>query len=796
MKKKLGIMPAAILLFAAFLLTGCPQPGGGGGYPGSSVIDYKAHDLSDPSNDPRENGQNNQENNNDGQNQTPPPKNNTDGESTGNEETTTAFAATLITNTTWYFEKADCTDNSCERDHYTETQNPDGQSSGQESSYTEPTIVSTNIEDKSKEYDTPTSKLYLHVDNNNNAFFGAVSWNERGTEYWKEKTITYSDGKTSKEEVEGSYRKVISSSGEKTFTPYARGTVKQNPTDSKKILFDFPYANMIIGNPSDPSDKSNMYLSVNSLGKYLGTTKLVKNSKGEGYDDVTPSINNNKLKLVYFVQTYTCKQKAPDGINICGNTYSDDYYTIWEKAEFSEAMLTADIVKNEESLKNKVFMKKNETFTAENSYDYYCFYKDGFIKVKDFYEYWGNDIFVESKNSSSEDKKTYIVSHKNGKYYLNIKDDSYLYYFTDAAENAKQDFSEYYYKDSSSEKIYYKSISAIPYTDRLVKNNELKGNKYKYKKDFVSGKIWYEQAASWSDSNGNKLECTNISSNNEIQTYALTLDGTAVEIKDIAKESDDKYIILLEAKSVVLEDKKDGTIIIKDGTNQYTLNYESRYGYKDDDFVEIDLTFENADTKLTDFDFEGSKYKLPKTTSIEELRKMYEAIPEVKKQKVGFGYVAFDKKDGTIIADSVKVQELDPKTLYIGYNKMASSFDITLAYKGSNFRFHRHNLYDNYNVEVIENLGDTVTVSGKDPSSARKPVYTQTVKITVVPETTGQNLKELFEQHSQEYDKVLQFTYGSEVLTPEKTLSMAGIKQGDTITVSETTQSFDNPYYY
>lgn len=790
MKKKSGIMPAAILLFAAFLLTGCPQPGGGGGYPGSSIINVDPHDLSVPDDEPGENTQNDSS----GEQQTTKP-NDQENQSSDEEDTETPFARTVLTNTTWYFEKSDYTDNSCEREHYQTTQNPDDGQSGEQGSYTEPTIVSTSTEDKSRNYDTPYSKYYLHVDSNNNAFFGVVSWDERGTEYWKEETITYSNGQIAKDEVENSYRKVISYSGDKTFTPAARGTVQQNQEDSTKLSFNFPYANIVINANSNTGDKKDMYLSVNTVESGLLTTKLIKNSEGQGYDKVTPTINNNKLRLVYFVKSYTCGQLAPDGINKCGNTYSDDYYTIWEKADFSEAMLTADIVKDKESIRNKVFMKKDETFTAGNSYDYYCFYKDGFIKVKDLYEFWGNDTFVETNETSSSNKKAYIVSQKNGKYYLNIKDDdSNFYCFTDAAENATQDFSEYY-SENYSEKTYYKSISAIPYTDRLLKNNKLEGNKYKYKKGFEPGKIWYEQAATWSDTDGNKLECTGISAE-ELQTYALTLDGAATEIKDIAKAADDKYIILLEAKSVILQDKKDGTIIIKDGDKQYTLNYASRYGYKDDDFVEIDLTFENTEAKFADFDHNGSNYKLPKTITVNKLRELYKALPEIKTAKVGFDYLAFDKKDGSLIADTVKAAELNPKTLYIATNKNEAAFDITLAYKGSYFCFSRHKLYDSYNVEVIENLGDQITVPGNNPDLAREPVFTQTVKITVMPETTGRDLKELFINTSQKYAE-LKLTYGAnkDVLNPESTLSQAGIKQGDTITVSET-QASDFPSFY
>ena len=65
-----------------------------------------------------------------------------------------------------------------------------------------------------------------------------------------------------------------------------------------------------------------------------------------------------------------------------------------------------------------------------------------------------------------------------------------------------------------------------------------------------------------------------------MQEYTVTLDNKSSEIKNVVKaESGEKYYILLEDRCIILEDKKDESIIITDGDKTYTLKYDSRLGY-------------------------------------------------------------------------------------------------------------------------------------------------------------------------------------------------------------------------
>ena len=215
---------------------------------------------------------------------------------------------------------------------------------------------------------------------------------------------------------------------------------------------------------TEPDVIADMFLSiyVNNKNDGLHVTHLLNDNyvdKGQ-----TASKKGNNLRLEYLVDEHSCGDKAPDG-SPCPTRLTDKYYTLWEPATFSEAMLTANPISAEDTLKGKIFSDKKE-YVAGDTYDYFAFSEDGSAYDANVLEYWGNNIFFATKtitglSGNSWDVITgnpWIVSEKNKKYYLRIKGDQSLYYFEEAAEGSEQDFSDFYCSNYAGDKVSYTPI--------------------------------------------------------------------------------------------------------------------------------------------------------------------------------------------------------------------------------------------------------------------------------------------------------------------------------------------------
>lgn len=741
----------------------------------------------------------------------------------------TSSSSTAITNTTWFYLKAGSDKASCTRSHYVAPSNPyggsgyddpyggSGSGSGSGSGNSEPTITSESTIDQSKNgYNEKITAYYLHVDKSNNAFFGVAEWTETYTETWKEKVTNWSNNTQTKEEVDGSRKRDVTATSAKSYKPYAMGTAKDS---SGKIEFDFPYLNTIINQQNDTSSSSSSYddyyddyptnPSGSGSSNQTNTTEfnvipdmflsIYVNNQNDGLH-VTHLLNDNytdkgqsaskkgkNLRLEYLVKEHSCGDKAPDGTP-CPTQLIDKYYTLWEPATYDEAMLTANLIPVEDCLKDKVFTNSND-WVVDETYDYFGFYEKGSVKETAAIDYWGSGIFCANKTIKGKEKNTYyavtnddpwVVSEKNGKYYLKIKGDGTVYYFDEPAQGSSQDYAKFYYKDYTDAKVCYYMIEGAIGKEYLLYNTEyFIGNKFKYKKGYVSDKEWYRQAATWKDDKGNAIECSSCSEekygSKEGQAYKVKLDNKEYDVIEVGDCGIDKYGVRFDGGAVSLTDKKDGTIIIKYNDSSYTLSYDSRFGYDENDFVWVDLSFEKEPEinpeaafyyyegySLNDFDDDGSKYNLPKTMKVSELVSF--CLPEEKKY---FSNNAYKAKGGDLVAADKTMEELGtPRTLYLVHEKDATAITVDLEYDGSNYY-----------------------LGGKEGYEYTYTSYLYTVTITIVLDSSlkGSDLLTFIQPRASAGDSSLKITYGdgSKTIEPSQTLKDAGIKDGDKITFVE-----------
>ena len=522
--------------------------------------------------------------------------------------------------------------------------------------------------------------------------------------------------------------------------------------------------------------KPDMYLSLyaNNKNDGLWKTKLLNNN---GY--VVASKKGDKLYLNYATGGWTCTDKIDANGNRCNTRIEEKDFSVWEPETYDEAMLTANLVDLKDSLKGKTFIEKGDNKVGEN-YTYKLFSENGFNGTSDL-QYWGNNLFWFGSTLTGEDLAS-VVSEQNGKYYLVMKNNNKVYNFKEAAEGKTQDYSEFSYTDSNGSvtEIWVAVDKTIAFNKYLYEGADFKGSTYKYRKDYISNKGWAVQAAIWKDAEGNKLECTGYSAtrnilisygSTEMQTYSVTLDNKTAEVKNIIKaDSGEKEFLLLDDRYVTLEDKKDGTVVITDGDKTYTLKYDSRYGYDAANFVEVDLTSAKK-VEFNAFDKTDSKYKLLKTMTVADVLDLYKTYASESKQKKGYDYIAYQSNGGAPVANNTKIEDLNPKTLYLAYAKLNSAISITLKYAGNNFT-------------IIDdaNTGFECTASSTGDSAT----------VLVGQNTTGKDLLILFASNGSDdfYSPVvttsgIKLKYGKDnvnTLTSDKTIKEAGLKDGDTIT--------------
>ena len=309
------------------------------------------------------------------------------------------------------------------------------------------------------------------------------------------------------------------------------------------------------------------------------------------------------------------------------------------------------------------------------TYGYYCF-KENEV-VSSAVNYWGHDYFYFNDADISDKLHKFVISKYDGKYYLAVNNYSVnAYEFKKADEGKEQEFKEFKEIDNQYSPRSYKLVDKVIKSDSSIYDSDkLKGNKYKYQKDFVEGKEWYKQAGLWSDSDDRKLECTGLEQYGTRKNYQkYKLFGKTVG--KIGLISTDKYIIPIEDESYILEDNKDKTIKLTDQeNNSYTLTFQSRLGYNPENLVDVVLNFENTEVKFPAFESKDSTYKLPQNMSVAELKALYKKVAGISRDKDAV--VSYTDK-GQAVTETY-IQDLTTKTLYLyAGNQTSSNNDVNI----------------------------------------------------------------------------------------------------------------------
>ena len=614
----------AIFLIAAFAFTSCGSPSGGGSgdeFPyGGDINGYPAGPGGQGQGGPGGQGQGGsggqgQAGNQGGQQQGP-----------GGGGYTSDVS---LTNTTWLFEKLEQEDNYCTDEHKTGSSSDDDVENTNVQTLT---TIEEWTEDKNETVNNETkTKYYMHIDKDNKVYVGTMLWKESYTRSVKVKKERLSDGSVYSTEIEGTEKITKTNTGNKVYRPFAIGRLEKD----SDLSFTFDYTNNNEEAPkfsnsgsnssyypyADPYDVS-AQTSDNSadfpeiVKRFLTIYRDTENTKNDklhymgllnprGY--VVATKNGSTLKLEYNEAESRCEQLTPEGYP-CGNVFYNKQYSVWSATELKEEMLhVAELVKDETLLKDKEFVEFFDEYIVKDTeynqpiipvYDYFKFGADTVLRSS--VNYLGNGYFCvndpSTTNYSDNPENTYVISKDNGKYFLatyiytknynkNAGGFTYTVYDFTAEEGKEPDFNKFNYSDSS----YVVNDKFIKAADLIYDNPDFFGqNEYQDQPDFVDGKEWYKQVAVWKDANGNKFECTGITTweyyeeRKGMQEYELTLGDASGEVQNIAALSEDNYLILLDEKSVLLKDNKDQTIEITDGENKYTLTYDSRFGYAED----------------------------------------------------------------------------------------------------------------------------------------------------------------------------------------------------------------------
>lgn len=588
-----------------------------------------------------------------------------------------------LTNTTWLFEKFDIGNNTCTKEHKTSS----GGTGGQDDPHvTIHTIVKEHTESRSEsKTDEIRYQQYFHVDKDNNVYLGTIKWVDSYTRTWEVKIQERDDGKLLESVVDGSETitsSIPESSIKKTYDTYAIGKVE---SEGSNLKFTFTYLNNSIEDPTS-------YEKIKPVtGKYLSVYENTANDKNDnmhyygflndrGYVVATKS--GSSLNLEYAVKTEYCKNKAPDG-SLCSNPITNKSSSVWTKTDLKDEMLdVAEVIKGEDSVKGKEFIKENlsnslgsnyETITVKVPYSIDdAVYHYGF-EADEYYsqtlKYWGYDYcYFDDSNLK---KSKYAVSKYDGKYYLvaNFTSGKEKYEFQKAEDGKDQDFTKFTGINNSLQ-TYVVTDKLIKSEDSIYSCDKFKGNTYQYQKDFIANKEWYKQAGIWKDTSENKLECTGLEKYNTngrkgYQIYKLF----GKELKNVGIIGDDKYLILLNDTSYILEDKKDKTIEITDSeNNKTTLTFDSRYGYNADNITDVVLNFENDKVKFPAFESSGSTYKLPKAMTIAELKVLYAKVAALSNKQEAVA--SYTDKGEAITATTIG--SLENTTLYL-YSKTLES---------------------------------------------------------------------------------------------------------------------------
>lgn len=702
-----------------------------------------------------------------------------DGSAGGSGGSPSGITETL-TNTTWLFVTSGSETSVCSGPHGTGKPVDDPTTpSGPGSSCTDTPKIVTTEEKKQDPVNEPRTGYYLHVDSNNIAYFGKVSFFETGTMYYDyERQVgkyVCSQHIASHETEMGEPRytkkniRYETTKSNYVFSPLAKGrTIIRNG----KLNFEFPYGYAGL------SDVNFFAYGLTTTGDdAIKVCKLLQSSNNSSYDNVA-KISASELRIDYYTSWVEC-QNYQNSINDekCLKLISTTYFTKWEKLLYDESLKGPrhDPASVLPKLRGKdLFFINGESGPVFNSsYDYISFVDEKNYKSESA-TYKGMDYFYIPSSSSATQK---YWSHLK-----NAQDKDAIIFSEGSGTNWT--YKLFYlgsdgvlYKNAENTTAGYKPVAGkfSDYVDSYLINE----NMYQHKKEYVDSTAlvrWCEQNAEWvaEDNSEEYLKYSGASK------YDAKFGGTTYTFTEFGELYNQKCLLIDTAskKSFLLTDKGRSIEITDGDGNVKTLSYSKRAGYEDSNYVEVTFrtnkkeNYESIKQSFLNYDTaeenNALKVKLLKTTAINGLTSG--DYPKV--GKIPHGYelkIRSGSESGSEIDGSSTVAS--NTSLFIDVKPVSSAFYVT--YKlGSR-------LAKTYKLYTISGFDNTINTEGTEN------------RILVLPSDKMSNTYYISKKDYTYQDIEYKFMNGENEVSKDKTFTELSISGDCTINIVPTVDIVD-----
>lgn len=354
----------------------------------------------------------------------------------------------------------------------------------------------------------------------------------------------------------------------------------------------------------------------------------------------------------------------------------------------------------------------------------------------------------------------------------------------------------------------YKTFSGTLVSSK-ISNGDLSSQKFKDRKGFISGEKWYLQSAVWKSSDGCTLEYAYVDSNTG-KFYSLTYGGKTYDIKEAGDLGSGKYILLASDSSgaktsFILEGKIDGTVTVvsvdeeSDSTKVKTLSYDSRYGYRAENYVSVTLSAEQnvlsktvsdiVKSDFSDYDYvtePSISVNLPKNKKVKDVLDAFSSYKS-DNVKIGCGLVAKAGSEGSAISSGDATVEGNTD-IYIAKEKVSGAFYVTYKIPSS------------LNEKFTEPTSSSQSTGGQDYYNYKKYDYElssdrKTLKVLVLPDTSISSCVTDFIKHL-DGNVTYKKQNGTEVYSSD-IFSSVGITSDKTLNVSfKTAKNLNYVVYY
>lgn len=691
----------------------------------------------------------------------------------------TSGSTVPLTNTTWLFIEFNSDSQTCSGPHGTGTPAEEPAPSGPGAGCTDSQVLSTTKTDKQETVNQQREGFYLHVDSNDIAYFGKVSFSETGTKYYVEKRtgskyVCSQHIAAHEREVDAqplisqeNIRYDTTKSGY-VFSPLAKGKCTMN---NGKLNFDFPY-----GLAESAGEKFFAYGLTATGDDSLKTCKLLK-SNNTSYDNVA-KISGSELKITYDTSLTQCPlYKNSINDEKCLRKLTTTYYTKWEKLPYDESLKGPKHDPDSVMLK----LKENDLFFIDGAsepvfnkeYEYITFV-DEMNYNSNSATYKGMDYFYSDYSSdtvrkhwshlkNAQDKDAIILSEGSGTSWTH----NLFYLGNDGV----------LYKDTDNSSAGYK-ISAGKFSN-YVSEIYINRNEYQHKKEYVDSTAlvqWCEQNAEWvaADNSEEYLKYSDTSK------YEAKFGGSTYTFTEFGELYNQKCLLIdiASKKSFLLTDKGRSVEITDGDGNVKTLSYSKRAGYEDSNYVEVtfktnrDANYKSIKESFLNYDTVEEnntfKVKLLKTTAIKDLTSG--DYPKIGKTPHGYVLkVRSVSESGTEIAETATVDS--NTSLFIDVSPEASAFYVTYKLNSK--------LAKTYKLYSMDGYDATINSEGTE------------FKLLVSPSDT---ISDTYSMNKRNYtlpDIEYKFMNGDDEVSKDKTFAESSISSACTIDIVPTIDIVD-----